>query len=183
MRLETEKDLRKFISNKIPEGRDLDYKREPWPKDQNEEIAKDISAFANSKGGIIIVGVEEDPLTKQPVCLTPFVVEHNCRERIDQVAHDFIEPPVDKLEIKQIASKKPSKSYLVIEIPESPKAPHMNKYDYVHYKRLNYTTSRMGAYEIREVLLKTIFNITSDPLIILLMQRLTNPLQSGGNHE
>ncbi|NHO34338.1 AlbA family DNA-binding domain-containing protein [Acetobacter fallax] len=54
-------ELQSLIDNQIPESRRLEYKRDLWPrnKEGNKEFLKDISAFANSQGGDLIVGIEE----------------------------------------------------------------------------------------------------------------------------
>jgi len=55
--IETLEDIQKLIENKIEESLTLEYKREL--SRNNKEIAKDISAFANTSGGVIIYGIEE----------------------------------------------------------------------------------------------------------------------------
>jgi hypothetical protein len=46
----------------LVEDVDLDFKREPWATTEGgaKEAAYDIAAFANSAGGLIVVGVDED---------------------------------------------------------------------------------------------------------------------------
>ena len=58
----TLQDLKNMIKNQIQENIHLDYKRSSALSLQNnhKEIAKDVSAFANSDGGCIIYGIEED---------------------------------------------------------------------------------------------------------------------------
>lgn len=56
-----EQDIQRLINDQIEENIHLDYKREIAlsPKGK-KELAKDVSAFANSKGGVIIYGIEEE---------------------------------------------------------------------------------------------------------------------------
>ena len=56
--LVTEKDILQLIENEVPEGRDLDYKRD-INLDDRKEFLFDLTSFANTTGGIIIYGVEE----------------------------------------------------------------------------------------------------------------------------
>ncbi|MFH0895251.1 MAG: ATP-binding protein, partial [Bacteroidota bacterium] len=58
----TQKDIDNLISSNAEESTHLEFKRgDALNKDDKtkNEIAKDISAFANSDGGILIYGIEE----------------------------------------------------------------------------------------------------------------------------
>ena len=57
--------IENFCKNKIPEGVYLDYKKD-FPK----HLEKIISSMANTLGGIILIGVEEDDENKPvlPLC-------------------------------------------------------------------------------------------------------------------
>lgn len=58
-----EEDLVTLITNKVRESVELDYKKCPSlqknDSKKDAEISKDVSAFANSAGGIIVYGMEE----------------------------------------------------------------------------------------------------------------------------
>lgn len=63
LKLESKADLDRLISEGITESLTLDYKGSPaLAKDSKsrDELCKDVSAFANSAGGQIVYGVEED---------------------------------------------------------------------------------------------------------------------------
>lgn len=62
-------DLQKLVTGCVPESIKLDYKRENYrinntnsddKKKQCKELLKDTSAFANSEGGDLIIGIDED---------------------------------------------------------------------------------------------------------------------------
>ena len=59
-------DIESLIENSVCENKNLDYKRElhiDTDSDKKEFLA-DISSFANSNGGDIIFGIEEDSKEK-----------------------------------------------------------------------------------------------------------------------
>ena len=58
----SEVELRAFLEAGHRESETLDYKR-----DLSGDVSKTVAAMANSEGGIVIVGVEEDPRTKTPL--------------------------------------------------------------------------------------------------------------------
>jgi hypothetical protein len=84
-------DILAFCSEKHTEGIDLDYKQN-WPKD----LARIICAFANTQGGLILMGVEEEGKTREPklpVHGMP-LVPSTARQQIDQISSEAIYPPV-----------------------------------------------------------------------------------------
>jgi len=61
------KKVKSFIENKIEENLNLDYKASGSLQRNDKktnEISKDVSAFANSDGGIIIYGIKEDQINR-----------------------------------------------------------------------------------------------------------------------
>jgi len=55
----TANDVEEFISRRIEENLNLEYKHIKAFTDY-DELCKDIVAFANSAGGLVILGVEEE---------------------------------------------------------------------------------------------------------------------------
>ena len=57
----TTNDINSFIHQKPPveENSNLDYKAIPAKNINFDEMAKDVSAFANSEGGLLVFGVSE----------------------------------------------------------------------------------------------------------------------------
>ena len=55
-------DLDQFVQEKRPEGKSLDYKRDSYggKDDDKKELLKDVSSFANTQGGDLIIGVDEE---------------------------------------------------------------------------------------------------------------------------
>jgi predicted HTH transcriptional regulator len=122
----TFEDLDEFLDLKLPEGNRLDYKVE-MPND----LAKIIAAFANTLGGLIVLGVEEDAKTTEPVWPPssgagkgmPNV--RGLREKVNQIARDAIYPPVAVRTSPVILNKHlPGTALLVVRVDESKDAPH-----------------------------------------------------------
>jgi Putative DNA-binding domain len=92
-------DLRALINNQVPEDLHLDYKRsaalEKRPEDVKTDLAKDVFAFANSDGGVIVYGIVEENKIPKTVDTG---VDHSTwsRERIESVINANISPRVDQ---------------------------------------------------------------------------------------
>src|SRR6266851_2697472 len=90
---------------------------------QNIETAKDVSALANTSGGVLIYGLAEDADHKLTV-LNPIKLKGE-RERIDQIVRTCVDE-VPFLKTSAIETKNdPSIGYLVVVVPPSERAPHM----------------------------------------------------------
>jgi hypothetical protein len=109
----------------LEERHKIDVKREIPPGDSgNKELAKDLASFAID-GGRLIVGIDESA----GFALTPVDLK-GLGDRIDMVVHSRIDEPLD-VEITTIrTAADPDRGYLVVEVPVSPRAPHMvdNRY-------------------------------------------------------
>jgi hypothetical protein len=122
----TFEDVDAFCQQKLREGVRLDYKA-TIPND----LAKVVAAFANTLGGLLILGVVADPKTNVPVW--PPVPGPNVgmpdakgiEERITAICRDNIYPPV-RPEISPILQNAllPGHVIVVLRVPESPEAPH-----------------------------------------------------------
>ena len=53
--------IQSLLSNQVPESEIIDYKRDCYGRNDADkrELLKDVSSFANSRGGHIIIGVDE----------------------------------------------------------------------------------------------------------------------------
>lgn len=96
-------DLEAFIKDEVQENIHLDYKdSRALSRKKPGEISKDISAFANSDGGIIIYGIQEERHL-------PKAIDEGCddlditREWLEQVISSNIAPRIPDLRICQIS--------------------------------------------------------------------------------
>jgi predicted HTH transcriptional regulator len=83
-------DVDEFCRAGYREGPQLDYKQ-TIPND----LAKTVAALANTKGGLLLLGVEASTTTNQPSWpCTGMPVDKGLSERITQICRDGIYPPV-----------------------------------------------------------------------------------------
>ena len=143
-------DINKLIDDKVQENLHLEYKdsRAADPG-KSDEISKDTSAFANSDGGIIIYGVEEDK-KHFPVRIDAGI-DHSTfsHERLEQIIHGNVTPRIDDLRIYPIP-RSVDRSVYVVQIPKSHRGPHQaaNK---KYHKRFNFLSTAMYDYEINDI--------------------------------
>ncbi len=145
----TRKEIDELLSNRVPEDIHLDYKRSGAIDYVNRnEIAKDVSAFANSDGGLIIYGVEEQEHC--PVRIDDGVDHRQyTREWLDQIIQSNITPPLSDVRIVQIPLS-PDRSIYVVSIPKSFRGPHQAPSKH-YYKRYNFRSAPMEDYEISDL--------------------------------
>lgn len=143
-------DLHRYIENAVPESINLDYKDSRALNGKPGEIAKDVSAFANADGGIIIYGIKEDQ--HRPIEVDAGV-DHltKTREWLETVILTNITPTLDNFEVIQIELTDSNSAY-VVSIPKSVRAPHQERQSKRYYKRYNFCAVPLEDYEIRDIM-------------------------------
>lgn len=148
--------IQQYIDNQIQESLVLDYKAAESLQKKDEkkkEITKDISAMANSAGGIIIYGVKEykgDDSSYFPEKIDPIDQSQYPKEWLQQIINT-IRPKIDGLIITPVQVSTDQKMVVyVVEIPQSVTAHQAS--DYRYYKRYNALSTPMEDYEIRDVM-------------------------------
>lgn len=147
-------DVRGLILNQVEENIHLDYKAaEALAKTdgKRKEIAKDVSAFANSDGGLIIYGVKEfqDSTNRHlPEKLDPIDRNNFSKEWLEQVINGGISPRIESIKISSIPIEESSNKVIyIVEIPKSVTAHQAS--DFRYYKRYNFESSAMHDFEVR----------------------------------
>jgi hypothetical protein len=151
----SEEMLQKLIDDQVEESLTLDYKaaaalaREDKKK---EDITKDVSAMANSAGGVIVYGIREFSSK----------AKSHLPEKIDPVdrsliSREWLEQIIDRIRPKVRTSVHPVKVgtavnhvVYVVEIPQGVTA--HQALDLRYYKRSNSISQPMQDYEIRDIL-------------------------------
>jgi predicted HTH transcriptional regulator len=122
--ISTKEDLQRLVEQEVQESLALDYK-DSRSLDKNnkakDELCKDVSAFANSAGGQIIYGIEEDK-DGYPIKLDDG--SDVSREWIEQVIDSNVQPRLEGLVITPIPVGNGRHAY-VLTIPQAlGRAPH-----------------------------------------------------------
>jgi Schlafen, AlbA_2 len=155
-RISTEADLQGFISTGAEESLTLEYKAADAlgkSDGKKKEITKDISAIANSAGGVLIYGIKEydDPAKRHlPARVDPIDRATYPKEWLEQIT-STIRPRIDSLIIEPVPiGLDQSKCVYVVRIPQSDTAHQAS--DFRYYKRYNFESIPMYDYKIRDVM-------------------------------
>jgi hypothetical protein len=113
-----------FLGTGIREGFALDFK-ENFPSN----LEKTLAAFANSYGGIILIGVEETATGSAVVPIRGVELNTGLRERVLQKGLEAIYPPVlPEVHVVEFKSDEslsaPDRAVVVVRVAESDDAPH-----------------------------------------------------------
>lgn len=118
-------DFRALIDSQIPEGPHLDYKQTAYsgrPQDRREML-RDVTAFANSEGGYLILGMEEDQYSRASR-FVPIDDPQRTAQAINQTCLDGIRDRIEGLEVKAYEISF-NQGLIVIRVPPSQQRPHM----------------------------------------------------------
>ncbi len=111
----TIQDIERLIDLEIPESIWLDYKASPaLSKKKKDEICKDVSAFANSDGGVLIYGVKEEYTVPKEID-DGVDTSKISKEWIDEILATNITPIISGIEIIEI-KKTANNSVFVVNI-------------------------------------------------------------------
>ncbi len=141
-----------LIDNRVEENLHLDYKS-IRVFDDTDALAKSVSSFANSDGGLLILGVEEERSSQNsyerifPTKIEWGGVRHS-KENLEQRLMTNISPAIRDLRIYPVRDG--NQVIFVLDIPQSEDPPHMAS-DHRYYFRNNFTTSVMEHYQVADL--------------------------------
>jgi hypothetical protein len=146
-----------LIKEEVEEDVHLDYKAADaliLTDGKKNEISKDVSAFANSDGGVIIYGVLEYTGAKRhkPEKISPVNRKDISKETLEQIINQKITPRVHGLVIYPIPidREKPDEVIYVVEIPKGNTAHQAS--DKRYYRRYNFQSIPMDDWEIKDII-------------------------------
>ena len=154
-----EQDIQFLVENEQKESVILEYKETISGNDRDKkELPKDISAIANTDGGFVIFGIREaNGVASEIVGIDKLIGKQSVEEWVENVLISNIRPRVAvKPRIIPISSDE-DKVVLVLQVPKSPRRPHMvtaggrNAY----YKRHNYQATYADEHEVRSMVLES----------------------------
>ncbi|HSA84504.1 MAG TPA: ATP-binding protein [Patescibacteria group bacterium] len=132
----TFEDIENFCEEKNREGIQLDYK-----VDLTEgSLAKHFAAFSNTRGGIIVIGVQQNKDTGLPESWKGIPITNSAKyiERINQWATSIT--PVPHFQVTATSEKK-GKVFVILRIYEGDKPPYFVDYNPNIYERTGDITS------------------------------------------
>ncbi len=119
----TEVDLGALISTGVPESTILDYKREFYGNSDGEkrEFLADVSSFANTIGGDIVIGMNES--SGLPTEFAPFIGDIDAEmRRLESIARTGLEPRISNLRIRSVPVS--GGHAIIVRVPRSFIPPH-----------------------------------------------------------
>src|SRR5258708_6388896 len=114
-------DILAFCQSKLPESTRLDYKR-----DFTDKLEALICAFANTYGGLILIGIDSDKKDDTPIWPPAGIdLTSGMELRVHQIAAEAIYPPLPVEVSRPISVQGTTDKYLlVVRVEASPLAPH-----------------------------------------------------------
>ena len=114
------------------------------------ELCVNVSALANSAGGQIIYGINENKKTNGPVVVDDGVADPSItREWIGQILNARIRPRLNSFSVDQFDLG--GKSGFVISVPQTQSGPHQAP-DHKYYKRFNIEVRSLEDHDIRDIM-------------------------------
>lgn len=124
--------VNQLIAERTTESLHLDYiSTKGWGPDgtfRKENIAKPISGFSNSDGGVLLYGLSSAKDSRQrdyPTAIDPPPSKPGLKDAIRMVAADGIAPSVLGLEIKEVEDGKAGTLAYAVYVPPSRMRPHI----------------------------------------------------------
>lgn len=150
-----------LIENKVSEGKEFEYKRDKIGNrdPDKKEFLQDISSFANSGTGYVILGVDEGSGSQKgiPNSIVGIEVDSIDEEklRLESMIRDGIEPRILGIELKglMLDADSQNRAVMVIKIPTSLSPPHMVKFQgsQTFYSRNSGGKYRLDVSELRNL--------------------------------
>lgn len=158
----SEADLRRLIDEKVPESKQIEYKRElPEGGDKGTvNFLRAVTAFANTQGGELIYGIHA--IDGIPVELIPLTMPSGDQalQRFESLCRDGVQPRLTGVQYKFVLLEGGG-SVLVVRIPKSWSAPHrVSAGNHAHF----YGRNSAGAYQLDVAELRQAFTL-SDTVI------------------
>jgi hypothetical protein len=152
-------DLEEFISKHVEESLNLEYKDSRILK-KPEDVSRVVSSFANSDGGLLIVGVSEvkERNRRFPGEITWDNDPKHDKEWFEAAILNKVHPIVKGVRVVTVNSK--DGTIFLVDIPQSQIPPHMAP-DGKYYSRRNFSNMIMEHYQVADA-----FGKRAKPILI-----------------
>lgn len=157
----TEPDLQGLIDANVPEGLDIEYKRDPYDRRDPRsarELLKDVTSFANASGGQLIIGMEEENGVASRLAPFPRADADALINRLESLIRDRVEPRITGVRTRAIQIGQDG-AMLIVRVPKSWNSPHGFKVDEVY--RFCIRNSN-GAHNASVEELRVLFSLGAD---------------------
>ena len=151
--------IERFVSEQQQEYLNLEFKllagNDRFNREDRRNLAAALSGFANSDGGVLVWGIQTDPVdgVDTAVAKRPLQNLLRVRSEVESLTGEVVSPVVDGVVHKTVPeSPGGSSGYLVTLVPEAIHGPHMAKGgEYRYYKRSGDSFYRMEHFDIEDM--------------------------------
>jgi len=176
----TEADIRRLIDERVPESKQIEYKRElPEGNDKGTvNFLRAVTAFANTQGGDLLYGIEAKEGI--PVGLSSLTMKSGdlILQRFENLCRDGVEPRLTGVQYHFVPLDGGG-SVLAVRIPKSWSAPHrVSTGNHAHF----YGRNSAGAYQLDVSELRQAFTL-SDTVVERIRSFRANRLLALGSDE
>nr|WP_319372438.1 ATP-binding protein [uncultured Methanobacterium sp.] len=179
-----ERDIERLKYIESPEGRNLEYKSslDIYNNDHKRSLLKAVSAFANTNGGLLIYGVEEDEGIPTEINGITVNNKDELGIWIEQYVGSNSEPRIPSLEIEFIDKNNSSNVFILVKVPRSWNSPHrvsMGPNTQKFYIRRGRFSEEMDYFELKnafnlsETLIEKINNFRNERISSVLSENRT----------
>ncbi|MDR3483593.1 MAG: ATP-binding protein [Bradyrhizobium sp.] len=169
----TAHDVLQVCADHVPEGVEVEYKgdlpvkggraQDAWHTGgavgeyARNAIAEEITAFANTMGGVVCIGIAETlDHPKRADKPQPLPRVHELARRIRQAVYDVIDPPLSVLEAVGVDLDGLGNGVVVLRVPPSRRRPHRHAVSKeVFYRRADESV-RVSMREIQELTIQAV---------------------------
>jgi len=148
-------DLQALKDNQVPESHTLDFKRDfPFDREGRLSLAADVVAFANTRGGDLVLGADEEDGFISSFAPVQLPDRDEALRSLQSALVDLIEPKVPGVHIEAVPA--PDGGYIVIvRTPPSFQAPHRVRKTGVFYTRTSTGIDPMDITTLRSAFLRS----------------------------